>query len=473
MVILIQTEEQYFEFIKNLANSDRILIPITNNSYLHPIISEFSLLFVYNLTNNTGYMVSENHPDLYKISDIRQLIGDNENTKCFIWNKKAFFHNHKLYHNEYFKCQMNNIVDINLIYWFKTNRSYEFNFNNSVIHRLFSNWYYNSELLNNIIPATKHVEFVQNKLNDILNIINYYYTEKLSDDVSFNFFNSKVISILHKIEHSGLKVNTEIFNKYFDYTNYKNNIIFSEYNIYTITGRPSNTFNRVNFVALNKGNGSRESFISRYDGGILVEIDFSAHHLSIIANLIKYKFPKNISIHEYFGRQYFGVKDRDLTKKEYNESKKISFQLLYGGINKNYIDIPFFKQVSKFIDKLWDFWNTYGFIICPISKRKIYKNNFKFNEINKQKLFNYLIQATELDKNILVIENILKILNDKNCKIILYIYDSILIDMDIQNIGEVKTKEILLSIKNIMEKDNYRVDFKFGINYDKMNKFTI
>lgn len=472
MVILVQTTKQYFEFIKDLANSDRIVIPITNNNYLHSVATEFSLLFVYNLANNIGYMLSENHPDLYKVPNIWQIIGK-EDTKCFIWNKKAFFHNYELYYNEYFKCEMNNIIDINLIYWFKTNRSYEFNFNNSIAHHLFSNWYYNAKALNNIIPATKHTEIIQDKLNDILNIIDYYYTEKLNEDESFNFFNSKVISTLNKIEHSGLKINADIFNKFFDCEDSKNDIVFSEYNLYTATGRPSNRFSGVNFAALNKENGSRESFISRYKDGILVEIDFSAHHLSIIANLIKYNFPKNISIHEYLGRQYFGIEDRVLTKKEYDESKKISFQLLYGGINENFIDIPFFKQTSEFIDKLWDFWNTYEFIICPFSKRKIYKNNFKSDEINKQKLFNYLIQATELDKNIIVIDNILKILNHKNCKIILYVYDSILIDMDIKSMGEVETKKILLDIKNIMEKDNYKVDFKFGKNYNKMLKFTI
>lgn len=464
MVILIQTSEQYFDFIRNLAGADRILIPITSNNYLYPELTEFSLLFVYNLSNNIGYMVSENHPDLYEVPNIWNLIGKVD-TKCFVWNKKGFFHNFQLCYNEYFKSDMNNIVDINLIHWFKTNKSFEFNLNNTVAHSVISNWYDDIEKLNNIIPATKHTEIIQDKLDDILDIVDYYYTEKLDIDESFEFFNSKVLSVLGKIENSGLKINSDIFDEHFDYPHINSNVVFSEYHLYTSTGRPSNRFGGVNFAALNKEDGSRDSFISRYgDDGILAEFDWESHHLRIIGQLIGYKLPFE-SMHEFLGKQYFGVEGRSLTDEEYNESKKISFQLLYGGIPKEFNDIPFLKQTAEFIDKLWTLWNKYGYIICPISKKKIHRSNFKDDEINKQKLFNYLIQLYELSKNILVIDKLLDNIIEYDCKLILYTYDSLLFDI---KIGD-NIKEIVGKIKEIMEENgSFPIKYKVGNTYGSM-----
>lgn len=464
MVILIQTNKQYSELLENLANSDRILIPITTNNYLYPTLTEFSLLFVYDLTNNMSYLVSLNHPDLHQVSDIWQLIGDKD-IKCFIWNKKGFFHNFQLEHNEDYKSYMNNIIDINLIHWFKTNKSFEFNLNNTVAHNIITNWYSDAEELSNIIPATKHAEVVQDKLDDILNIVDYYYIEKLYQDVSFAFFNSKVVSVLGRIEQSGLKVDSDIFDKFFDYPYYKNDLVYTEYNLYTSTGRPSNRFGGVNFAALNKEDGSRTSFISRYnEDGILAEFDWDSHHLRIIGQLIGYKLPME-SMHEYLGKQYFGVTNRELTEDEYSESKKISFQLLYGGIPREFEEIPFLKQTSEFIDKLWDLWEKYEYIICPLSKKKIYKKNFGEDEINKQKLFNYLIQLYELTKNILVIEKLLDTIKEYDCKLILYTYDSLLFDIKIGN----NIKEIVGKIKDIMENNGtFPIKYKVGNSYGTM-----
>ena len=51
-------------------------------------------------------------------------------------------------------------------------------------------------------------------------------------------------------------------------------LVFSEYNLYTSTGRPSNRYGGVNFPALKKEDGTRESFTSRYEKGSLVSYDY-------------------------------------------------------------------------------------------------------------------------------------------------------------------------------------------------------
>ena len=94
---------------------------------------------------------------------------------------------------------------------------------------------------------------------------------------------------LYQIERNGLKTYEKI--------------IYSEYNPYTSTGRPSNRFGGLNFAALNKSDGSRKQFISRFSNGVLVEMDFDAYHLRLIADKIGYDFPSG-SVHEHMSKFY-------------------------------------------------------------------------------------------------------------------------------------------------------------------------
>ena len=130
----------------------------------------------------------------------------------------------------------------------------------------------------------------------------------------------------------------------------RNNKTFTEYNIYTTTGRPSNRFGGVNYAAINKEDGTRKSFVSRFEYGMLIEFDYDSYHLRLIADVIGYKFPEG-SVHRYFGRQYFGKEE--LTEEEYEQSKQMTFKLLYGGITKEFENIEFFKKVNILIKSLW------------------------------------------------------------------------------------------------------------------------
>ena len=75
------------------------------------------------------------------------------------------------------------------------------------------------------------------------------YIEKSGDYVNMSYNDEVSDNLLH-IEKNGLMTTT--------------GYVFSEYNLFTSTGRPSNRFGGINFAALNKKDGSRERFISRY-----------------------------------------------------------------------------------------------------------------------------------------------------------------------------------------------------------------
>ena len=68
----------------------------------------------------------------------------------------------------------------------------------------------------------------------------------------------------------------KLFDKYFETPwkdrSLRNSRVYSSYNLYNITSRPTNAFNSINFLAFNKENGSRAAFIPKNDA--FVEFDW-------------------------------------------------------------------------------------------------------------------------------------------------------------------------------------------------------
>ena len=300
------------------------------------------------------------------------------------------------------------------------------------IFKFYKSKYWSRTDIDNIIPENKHRE--QESI----------YTKMLASQPEApgeSAFLGVYLPILRFLEVPGLFTKT--------------GMEYCKYNPYTLTGRPSNTNNGINYAALNKNDGSRDRFESRFDNGALVEFDFDAYHLRLIARLIDYEFPEE-SVHDHFGKFYFDTER--LTTEEYEESKRISFRVLYGGIPKEFEHIEYYRLVKQYIFKLWDSYNDRGYIETPIFKRRFYKKNYE--EMNPQKLFNYLIQAYETEKNIKAVESVRDYLSDKETIIALYTYDSLLFDVS-PNDG----KKILKDIQKLMDMPTKA---KYGKNYGDM-----
>jgi hypothetical protein len=258
------------------------------------------------------------------------------------------------------------------------------------------------------------------------------------------FFNNKVTLVFNAIERNGLRINKTEFEQHFHST--EQDFVYTQYNLKTTTTRPSNKFNGVNYAALNKENGCRKSFIPRNDK--FIEIDISAYHPSLASRLIDYNFPVD-DIHAHFAALY---------KVDYAKAKELTFKQLYGGVFESYKDLDFFKKIQSYTDKKWQQFENTGFIEVPISNYRIEKNNV--GEMNPQKLFNYLLQGYETAQNILVLWDMMRILMGKNTKLVLYTYDSFLLDVD-----ETET-DVLEEIKNIFKKYKLNTKNKTGYDYD-------
>ena len=280
---------------------------------------------------------------------------------------------------------------------------------------------------NDLIPIWKHYEQFQD-------------WKKIFGDSKISKFSQLYPKSLGWIEKSGLYTNMG-----YEYTHY---------NPLTTTSRPSNTFKGTNYAALKKDDGVRSRFISRFENGKLYQLDFDGYHIRLIAKLIGVDIPLDKKAHEWLANQY---------GKDLSEAKAITFRQLYGGVEDEYYHIPFFKKTSDYINSLWlDFLRNRE-VLTPILQRKI-----KFDEnLNKNKLFNYILQALETERNILIIDKLSKINLKQKSVPILYTYDSILFDVDENEDNYIR------EVKRIMEKDGFPTQLEVGNNYDNMVKSNI
>jgi DNA polymerase I-like protein with 3'-5' exonuclease and polymerase domains len=231
-----------------------------------------------------------------------------------------------------------------------------------------------------------------------------------------------------------------------------NGLVYTKYNPYTITGRPSNRHLNVNYSALNKSDGSRECFVSRWDGGTLLQFDYESYHIRLIARMCGYEFPKGVTAHQHLA---------DLYGTDYETAKGLTFKYLYGGLDDFARGIPFFQKVEGYIRGVYQKFVISGRLTTPLYKREIHFGRIEGS--TEQKVFNYLLQALETEINYMKIDKVLKWFDGKKSKMVLYTYDAFLIDTHPD-----ERDEILKSVATIMEEGNFPVRAYEGTNYNNL-----
>tara|TARA_Y100000593_G_scaffold4538_1_gene8951 strand:- start:2458 stop:3774 length:1317 start_codon:yes stop_codon:yes gene_type:complete len=349
------------------------------------------------------------------------------------------------------ELDLDNLVDVSMLYYLNTGKPLELNFDTDT-HQYFERKYYRFNNINKLIPIYKHLEYCR-KFVDVMKRI----VDVCSIDDVFEIYNNDVLDNFKFIESSGLCVDKEKLPVNYQRHITNANLVHTQYNPFTSTGRPSNKYGGINFGALNKSDGSREPFISRFNNGLLVEMDYDAYHLRLIADIIGYDFPSG-SVHKYLGEQY-GV--------DYEESKKLSFKYLYGGIPTEISqNIPFFKLVEKYIDFKWNEYNTSFSVKSDIYNRVISKKNLI--DMNPNKLFNYLIQLNETEYNMKMLSNLTDVVEPYKSKLILYQYDSFLFDFCLDD-----GKDFLQKVRTTIEQNGkFPVKVAKGINYHEIKDIT-
>ena len=421
MYWLIEDESQ-LEVLINSGYKKAYIDVIPSSHNVHPVENNVSLVYFRPVDAHKGYMICLRHSETLSVlkTSIDRLLNKFEVLYCR--DKKEILH--------YFPLKT--LVDINI-------------FPNTYIqeltdtHNIFYYRHKDKLNVNEMIPVVKHYEMCEDYFN------HQYKNYKNTKPTKYGeFYNSRVSVVFNAIERSGLRIHVPRFQQHFHPVNGER--VYSQYNLKTLTTRPSNKFKGVNYAALNKENGCRKSFIPTNDK--FYEIDISAYHPSLSCRLVDYNFPTS-DIHKHL-QSLYGV--------DYAKSKELTFKQLYGGVFKQYEHLEFFSKISIYVKELWEEFESNGEITCPISKF-VYKKD-KLENMNPQKLFNYLLQNLETSMNVCILWDIIQVLRGKKTKLVLYTYDSFLLDWNEEETNELE------DIKNIFKKYKFNIKVKQGYDYD-------
>jgi hypothetical protein len=387
------------------------VIPTSHN--LHPVENEVCAIYIRPRDDSKGYIIPINHSETINstIDDCLKVLNSIKN--IYVRDRKEFLHYFALKH-----CYQ------------PTPSPHTYIPQPTTAHNYIYNKYPTTQDLNTIVPIVKHYEVCEENYTNFKGEINPFY--------------NKAALVFNQLERTGIKVDPQLFEQYFDQQ--VDEFIYTQYNLNTLTTRPSNTFNNINFSALNKDNNERKCFIPRNQ--IFIEFDISAYHPTLLASLCGYDFGSD-DIHLSFSKMY-GV--------DYAKAKEITFKQLYGGIWKEYETLDFFRQVKEYTDNNWENYNNCGSVIVPISSYRFEKS--KLENMNPQKLLNYVLQNLETANNVLILYEIFKILRGKNTKLVLYVYDSFLLDVDENEM------DVIEQIKQVFKDKKLQIKTKTGKNYN-------
>ena len=427
MHFIIETQDQ----LNKLQISDECFVQvITNHPKYHPKLSSVSLLYYHDFTK--GYMICINHSESLSINLLDAIKFISSYKKVYVFDKK--WHSYFIDHQ--------NLIDIHYNQILSGDEAKVFEYETSA-HRCLEQANKEVPYLNEIIPISKHYE----KWEKIrLESLKYLKSNNGIMDLS---------QIYKEVEESGIRVDVEKLVKQYSIQNpdyfIKDEIVYNQYNLYNQTGRPTNSFNGINFLAIPKDKDYRDCFLPRND--YLVEFDFDAYHPRLIAKQVGVELSES-PFHDHMAKLYFNKEQ--ISESEYSLSKEYTFRQLYGGVMKEWKHIEFFSKMEKYIDEMWESYLVDGKVILPTG---ITINKTRGH--NKHKIFNYFIQNLETKNNYEKIREILHILEDKVSRLVLITYDSFLIDYSVSD-----GKELLQTIKNILSKNNMLVKHKYAKNYN-------
>ncbi len=418
-MIIVETNKEKELFLQYWNTEESKIIPIWEDLDRHPMTNGLSFLYVQ--FPKDDFIIPFNHNDCEKL----EIDLSTSNQTKWIWNKKGFLQT---------DIKVNNLKDVQTSLFFEKFQLYNIQ---SKLEGL-TNFYYRLGIrdgLGKSISIMKWSEVLRGIVDEWdINDTNLWVDETM-------------IPLLSDIERKGIQVDRK---KFFDrWPDNKKSLWFShtftEYNPYTITSRPSNRHLGINYGALNKSDGSREVFVPK-KGKVFLQFDYDAYHVRIIGKLIKYDLP-DTSVHQWLADQY-GC--------DYGESKGRTFRILYGGVSDEDRKIPFFDKVDKFISKMHQESIRNGYIQTP-KGRKIPLSWIE--KPNAQKFFNYLLQATETEFNIEVLNKLKE--NDLPLPI-LYSYDAFLYEFDETEVETIK------KIKAVLESYGFPVKADWGSDYSKV-----
>ena len=360
-----------------------VCIPITSNPNKHQ--STVGIIGMYFLfIDGEEQYINFTHPD--KIDSDFKLNDISLHPKTIVFNKKALVYN-----------GFNDGIDLNsYLHYHTSDHINQKEFYPKGMETL-ANKFYKIEDLGQVIPLSKQLEWSRK----IAKYVMKFYIETPISQICIDYCNDFSM-VFHEIEKNDILVGDEIKKQ--------------NYMWYTATGRPSNAWDGFNFSAMNKKDGSRDKIRSRFDGGKIVQFDYDAFHVKLLAKILEYKFES----HPYEQIQ----KDLGIDI-DYDQFKGKVFQNIYGTITPEFMNHPFFQSVQALIDEMYHRYETDG-VVNSWFYEKLFRD---IKDITPNKVFNYVLQSLETEYNVRKIKSILPHLRNKKSVFMMYLYDAFIFDI--------------------------------------------
>jgi hypothetical protein len=436
---IIESQDQ-LQWIENLMDSPVFIDVVGTNDYFHPILNSTIGVYIRPLQDSQGYFIPISHDDGLNVDKQRVYNILLKAQTLYTLNKKTL-----LYH-----FNLQRAIDVSLVYSMNNFKKLEYSTSNCTV-----DWYYlkysDKKDINRMIPLVKLYERCEDIYNSLANFI-----ADIKIPNGFEFYNTTATNVFYLLEQNGVGIVYDGFTNMFKpknpLYNIVDNVAYTDYNLYNSTSRPTNAFNSINFAAIPKTAEHRKCF--KPQNNLFVEFDFDGYHLRLLAQQINYELTQE-SAHKQLAYRYFGKEE--ITEEEYNKAKQINFQAIYGRIPEEHKNLEIFILIQDYINQMWRMFKKDGFVCNPQSGKPF---TVELPDMNPAKLMNYMMQSLETSNNISILKDILRYLKDKKSFIALYTYDSIIVDLSLED-----GKQVPNSILKIMEREGkFPVKFKYNTN---------
>ena len=433
----IVEQENKLENLQRLSKLGLYVDVISSNDLYHPKLSSTIAVYIRPLNSKHGFIIPINHDEGLNITKDRVYGILKSASKLYTVNKKDL-----LYH-----FNLQEAIDLSLVYSMVKYDRLEYSRENNTLNH-FYNKFQDFTNINQLIPISKLYQSCEKVYDQVKHVIDFELPN------GFDFYNKTATNVFFLLEQSGIGVHYEAYKKMFaprnPLFNMVDNTVLTSYNLYNVTSRPTNAFNSVNFAAIPKSVEHRKCFIPQ--GDYFVELDFDGYHLRLLSDQIDYPLTSE-SAHEQLAKHYFDTEN--ITEEQYLEAKQINFQAIYGKIPEQHKNLKIFQEIQEYIDTMWNFYNDNGVVYNPISNKPFTK---ELKEMHPAKLMNYMMQSLETARNILILKEALRFLQNKKTKLVLYTYDALLFDFYKED-----GKETLEKLQEILESGGkYPIKFKYS-----------
>lgn len=419
MFYIIENDQQFEDFTM-VSVGEHYIYPIYADDKVHPVLSEVIAVYVHSFYLSKSFIINISHPDCTETDPKLILKWVESLDKVYTINGKLLLHwiGRDMAYNVAWKTVDLKFLDHDI----------------DVVVDEQRKWYYDlyksSKQVNRIIPFSLHKRYCDEISKDITK----YFGSELNE------LHYTTLWVFFVIEQSGFNVDSKKFKELHDEVdlslNMKDNKVYSWYNLYNTTTRPTNNFNSINFTALSKSTGIRNTIVKENDS-ILVEFDYKAFHLYLLAESFGMDIQENI--HTYLGKQYYETDE--LTPEQYEESKGKTFQLIYTK-SKEYDHIPFIRK-------------------CRELKQILFKA--QSGTLDEKQVLPHYLQEKETSYNVEILRDMIEHLyvNKLKTKIVSYTYDSVLFNVPQDE------SEVIDVMYEIMS-ERYPVSAKYGKNYGEL-----